>query len=77
MRKCTDVCMVGGGGGRRGKFVTTTPKQTFAKFREFEELYPRFKLSNLKALFSVVWTDFPNLSMSKVEKNCENVYKQE
>ena len=66
-----------GGGGGGGKFVTTTTIQTFAKFRDFEELYLRFKLSNLKALFSVVWTDFPNLSMSKVEKNCEKVYKQE
>ena len=66
-----------GGGGRGGKFVTTTTIQTFAKFRDFEELYLRFKLSNLKALFSVVWTDFPNFSMSKVEKNREKVYKQE
>ena len=67
--------MAGGGGG--GKFVSTTTIQTFAKFRDFEELYLRFKLSNLKALFSVVWTDFPNLSMSKDEKNREKVYKQE
>ena len=65
--------MAGGG----GKFVTTTTIQTFAKFRDFEELYLRFKLSNLKALFSVVRADFPNLSMSKVEKNREKVYKQE
>ena len=72
--------MVGWGGGE----VCTANRQTFVKFRDFEEyifiIVFNKSLSNLALLLilrrSFQWCRriFPNLSMSKVEKKRKKVY---
>ena len=75
---------MGWGGGGGGKFVPPTVKRLL-KFRDFEELLISSlvfnkSLSNLALVLilrrSFQWCPriFPNLSMSKVEKNREKVY---
>ena len=49
--------------------------QTFVKFRDFEELYPRW-FSNLAILLILRRSFQRYLSMSKVEKNREKVYSE-
>ena len=74
---------LGGGGGH----VCTPTIQTSVKCRDFDELYifvsfqqVTFKLgnfTNLKALFSVVSTDFPFFPCQKLRKNREMVYPRQ